>query len=446
MRTKVVWFTVVLLIVFIGFSPSHAQENLLVNGGFEDGVVEPWSTYGDLVTTAEVVQVLEGAVIPEDLIEGSSCLHITIADAGANFWDAGLLHAPHVFEAGKQYTLSVYLKSKSGTLDINLKPERGADPWEGYGAQIVTITEEWAEYSVATPVIEAEVAPASITFHIAFTAGDFWVDDVRFYEVDSAPSALQDVTSPGDTVQGVPNDGNWPGAETPDLAIDDNTGTKYLHFAGDFDPDPGTGGTGFQVTPSIGGSIVTELTLTTANDVPGRDPIAFELSGSNDSIDGPYTLIASGDIVDFAQEAEWPRFTMNETPITFDNTTAYSNYQIIFTAIRGPVGGSVNSMQIAEVELLGRTLEEMLAELDTQILTEVSLGSIDVELERPLLAKVDAASAALARGNKNAAKVAMNNLKALINQVEAQIDKKITSDAAEIIIDSANDIIAALSG
>jgi hypothetical protein len=162
-----------------------------------------------------------------------------------------------------------------------------------------------------------------------------------------------DVTMPGDAIQGVPNDGDWPGAETPDLAIDDDTATKYLHFKGDFDPDPGTGGTGFQVTPSIGGSIVTGLTLTTANDVPGRDPIAFELSGSNTSIDGPYELIASGDIVDFVQEAEWPRFTMNETPISFDNTTAYAHYQLIFTAIRGPVGGSVNSMQIAEVELLG---------------------------------------------------------------------------------------------
>ena len=41
------------------------------------------------------------------------------------------------------------------------------------------------------------------------------------------------------------------------------------------------------VSPSL-------LTFTTANDAPERDPIAFELSGSNDSIDGPWTLIADG--------------------------------------------------------------------------------------------------------------------------------------------------------
>jgi len=160
-----------------------------------------------------------------------------------------------------------------------------------------------------------------------------------------------DVTAAGDAVQGVPNDGDWPGAETPDLAIDDNVETKYLHFKGDFDPDAGP--TGIQVTPAVGATVVTGLTFTTANDVPGRDPIAFELSGSNDGIDGPYTVIASGLIVDFAQDEEWPRFTKNETPIGFYNKTAYTNYQLVFTAIRGPVGDSVNSMQIAEVELIG---------------------------------------------------------------------------------------------
>ena len=162
-----------------------------------------------------------------------------------------------------------------------------------------------------------------------------------------------DVTQPGDAIQGVPNDNDWPGNEAPPLAIDDNTTTKYLHFKGDFDPDPQTGGAGFQVTPSTRQTVVVGLSFTTANDVPGRDPVAYELSGSNASIHGPYELIAAGEIVDFQQAADWPRFTMNETPIVFDNEKPFNHYQLIFTAIRGPVGGGVNSVQIAEVELLG---------------------------------------------------------------------------------------------
>jgi hypothetical protein len=171
------------------------------------------------------------------------------------------------------------------------------------------------------------------------------------------PAKISDVTQPNDIVQGVPNDGvttgggdnGWPGAEYPALAIDNNVNTKFLHFKGNVEP------TGLRITPLDGPSIVTGLALTTANDATERDPVAFELSGSNVSIDGPYELIAAGDIVDFAGEAAWPRFTKNATPITFDNDVAYAHYQIMFTTVRNPA--SANSMQIAEVELLGVAAE-----------------------------------------------------------------------------------------
>ncbi|MFH1716026.1 MAG: LamG-like jellyroll fold domain-containing protein [Planctomycetota bacterium] len=154
--------------------------NILANGGLEDGVADPWGTYGD--ASLEVVQELVDAAVPEAPVEGSSCLHVTVGSAGANFWDAGLQHGGHVFEAGKSYTLSVWFKSKSGPFQINIKPERAASPWEGYGSQEVTITEEWAEYTVNTGVIAETVDPASITFHIAYAPGEFYVDNAVFYE------------------------------------------------------------------------------------------------------------------------------------------------------------------------------------------------------------------------------------------------------------------------
>jgi hypothetical protein len=185
-------------------------------------------------------------------------------------------------------------------------------------------------------------------------AGAIRIDDIALVKpvIITVPA---DVTAPGDYVRGVPNDGvntggntaGWPAAEAPPFAIDNNVNTKLLHFKGDVEP------TGIQVTPSGPQSIVTGLTFTTANDTAGRDPIAFELSGSNVGINGPYQLIAAGRIVDFNQPAEWPRLTKNTTPISFVNTVAYDHYQLIFPAIRGPVGGGVNSMQIAEVELIG---------------------------------------------------------------------------------------------
>ncbi|MBN2138951.1 MAG: lamin tail domain-containing protein [Sedimentisphaerales bacterium] len=157
-----------------------------------------------------------------------------------------------------------------------------------------------------------------------------------------------DVTTPSDALVPVPSDGDWPDNETPWMAIDDNVGTKYLNFRGNTQP------TGIRVTPSTPGSIVRGLSFTTANDSPERDPVAYELYGSNTSINGPYTednLIHRGEIADFKQAVSWPRDAKNNTPIQFPNNTAYAHYQLLITEVRDP--GSANSMQVAEIELLG---------------------------------------------------------------------------------------------
>jgi hypothetical protein len=214
----------------------------------------------------------------------------------------------------------------------------------------ITVNRPW---TIPLSAFEGADATAAAKVYIgvgdgeAGGAGAITVSDVQIVE----PVAMADVTAPGDIVQGVPNDGlmdgdnwGWPGGEHPALAIDDNVNTKFLHFKGDLQP------VGFRVTPLNGPSVVTGLTFTTANDAAERDPIAFALYGSNSGIDGKYDLIAIGDIADFDQAEAWPRFTMNATPIMFDNDVAYENYQVLFLDIRNP-GGS-NSMQIAEIELL----------------------------------------------------------------------------------------------
>ncbi len=179
------------------------------------------------------------------------------------------------------------------------------------------------------------------------------IDEVRFYNktltdvevLKLAKPQLADVTAPGDTVVSLPiynspSNGN----EDPPMGIDDDVTTKYLNFEG------ATQSTGIAIEPAMGPTVVTALTLTTANDSPERDPASFEISGSNVSLDGPYEVIASGDVVDFTQADPLPRFTTNATAITFENTVAYKYYQVMFPTTRGP---GQNSMQIAEVELLG---------------------------------------------------------------------------------------------
>jgi hypothetical protein len=72
-------------------------------------------------------------------------------------------------------------------------------------------------------------------------------------------------------------------------------------------------------------------------------------------------------------------------------------------------------------------------------------GLISSEFVESLYAKVDAAAAALARGNRNDAKAALGQLKALIHEIEAQEGKKITADMAFDLIGRIEALIADLT-
>lgn len=153
----------------------------------------------------------------------------------------------------------------------------------------------------------------------------------------------RDVTAPEDTVVGFPaGEGAWPANEAPQYLIDNNTGTKYLHF--NFDT---ANPSGLVITPVMGATTVRGIRFASANDAAERDPMSYRLEGSND--DGTtWTLIATGSIPDFADPA-WPRLTWTTTPMVFSNETTYLSYRLTFLTVRG--NGTL--FQLAEAELLG---------------------------------------------------------------------------------------------
>jgi hypothetical protein len=309
---------------------------------------ENWTQRGDVVTLAMADPVLIGLALTSHNVNQATSAEFSEVSFTGNVsasWDIAEIGMTQ--PTGNDVApLYVALEDTTGKVAVVTHPDENIIAKSGWA--------EWAiPYDDLAGVNLSRVAIIYVGVGdrdnpSADGVGTVFIDDIEYGRAYTGPS---DITALGDVVQGVPNDGDWPPAETPDLAIDDDVNTKYLHFKGDFEPDAGP--TGLQITPAVGATVVTGLAFTTANDVPGRDPIAFELYGSDDSIDGPYTLIASGDIVDFAGETEWPRFTQTSTMITFENLMAYEHYQLLFTAIRGPAGGSVDSMQIAEIELIG---------------------------------------------------------------------------------------------
>jgi filamentous hemagglutinin family protein len=121
--------------------------------------------------------------------------------------------------------------------------------------------------------------------------------------------------------------------EEPDKAFDGDVNTKYFNWATS-DADILIEGE----TPYV----VTVLGLTTANDMPDRDPTSFTLYGSNISTAEGMVEISSGDL-----NPPDERLTSYDQ-VVFENNTSYQYYRLVFNTKRDP---DTAATQIAEVRL-----------------------------------------------------------------------------------------------
>ena len=110
---------------------------------------------------------------------------------------------------------------------------------------------------------------------------------------------------------------------------------------------------------------------------------------------------------------------------------------------RGLSAGNTATLTFTVTVAPGSPYNQLLM-LRALIVARIASGDISAGVGNSLLAKVDSAIAALDRGNPNDAKVAMNVLKALVRQVEADPDEHIEPTTSAEIILRANRIIAEL--
>ncbi len=152
----------------------------------------------------------------------------------------------------------------------------------------------------------------------------------------------QDVTQPGDPI--IASSSNSPGSEGVANIIDGKP-TKYLNF------DTRTGGkpSGFIVSPSLGRTLITGVTMESANDGPERDAKVVTIEGSNDDAvtgwdQGTWEQIVKLDSIPaFAARFQTQTFL-------FDNYKPYRHYR--FTVLETQAANTC-CFQGAEVELLG---------------------------------------------------------------------------------------------
>lgn len=163
-------------LVFDNPNEPNNSKNLIINGGFEDGVPDPWYPY------APNEAVIDTEVINKEAIEGKRCLHVTVSKIGKNFWEVALIQYPScIFKKGKVYTLSAYLKSSSNS-QISYILQLGQEPWTSYCESKFIMTDTWHQYYITTPPMPEDVQSMEVVFAFGYDIGEFWIDDVRFYE------------------------------------------------------------------------------------------------------------------------------------------------------------------------------------------------------------------------------------------------------------------------
>ncbi|MER7281242.1 GH92 family glycosyl hydrolase [Dactylosporangium sp. NPDC000244] len=140
----------------------------------------------------------------------------------------------------------------------------------------------------------------------------------------AAPVQLKDRATGGTlTVSGE----NGPG-EARDKLTDDTSMTKWLTFANTA-----------TITDQLTGAVaVKQYTLTSADDVPGRDPRAWTLQGSNDGV--TWTTVDTRADVDFADRRQTRAFVVT-------GSASYSRYRLQITANHGAA-----ETQLAEWQLI----------------------------------------------------------------------------------------------
>ena len=211
----------------------------------------------------------------------------------------------------------------------------------------------------------------------------------------------QGILSPNDFVIGIDGNRNNPGlsnsgAEGPLSAFDGNNSTKWLSFGRTF--------TGLIVTPATAGTVVQSLSFTTGGDAPERDPVSYQLFGTNSTInsvsDGSglaetWTLIGGGATGLGASTSPSLARNTTGTTVTVANTTPYNSYKVLFTALRKAGTGAFdpvtlanasnpNSIQLSEVRMFDGASNNIFATTPISAIGIDQTDSFSPPTERPI--------------------------------------------------------------
>ncbi|MEO2003668.1 MAG: carbohydrate binding domain-containing protein [Candidatus Poribacteria bacterium] len=159
---------------------SHAVDNMILNGDFEDGDQE-W------LTAARVPAVVEWAIDSDEFISGSQSVRCEVLNVGAGGVHDLTLDSQSAIEmeAGDTYTVDFWVKAEEDrTITIDFIMNH--DPWSRmWQVESIPITTTWA---VQHHTWDADFSDDSMIFLFSFSKASnvnpdavMWIDNVRLY-------------------------------------------------------------------------------------------------------------------------------------------------------------------------------------------------------------------------------------------------------------------------
>ncbi|MDB2429476.1 hypothetical protein OAK94_00675 [bacterium] len=352
-RKRFVYLAVLKFLACSFIYSAGAAEPLLVAG-------DPIIPVGEVIGSNSSYPAAEG---PGNVLDGNSnTKYLNFGRLGAGFI---------VTPAGGAATLgSVNLTT------ANDSPDRDPTTIEVYGTNepILSVdnsvgqAESWTPLAsenlalsdnrlTVSEVISLNITAAYTSYKVIFgntkgVGNSMQIADVNFYQsLDASGSSFLVPGSPIIAVQEQEanfenSESSSPDFEGVDNLLDGSTATKYLNF--------GKENTGFIVTPSAGSSVVRAFTLSTANDFEGRDPVNWELFGTNDAVitvahqsglgREAWTLIGTGTLALPADRE------IAGSQVIFNNNDAFTSYKWICRTLKDTAGTEINSVQFSEFQ------------------------------------------------------------------------------------------------
>ena len=324
-------------------------EDLLLPGDTAIAIDEDGFTFGSFPAGEAPANVLDGNSSTKYLNFGGSGSGFIVTPSMASILQSFQLTTANDSESRDPTSFSLF-----GTNDAISSTDNSQGTLEDWNEIASGMLNLPSARETAGPIVDVTNSTSYSSYKLFFPTlkgGDGFfmqIADAQFFTGTGGSGSA--ILSASDAIVGIDNtgvpDSDFPDGEAPQFAIDGDTSTKHLNF--------GEENSGLVLEPSRGASIVTSITLTTANDAEARDPSSFEIYGTNESLVTPqngtgdeqmWTFIAAGDLdLPADREAEGPT-------VDFANTTAFTAYKVVFPTVKD--ADNANSIQYSELQLGG---------------------------------------------------------------------------------------------